>query len=138
VFGPTDQAFQALGKNIVDFVANGFNSAVNDNVLTVSRRVRGCCQSPRTSESSSVAMYPLCHPVFSLQYHVAAGATYASQLYNGEKIPTLDKPYTVGVTIAGGKVQINTATVIQANLNASNGVLHIIDGVRECSVASHR
>ena len=36
IFGPTDQAFQALGKNIVDFVANGFNSAVNDNVLTVS------------------------------------------------------------------------------------------------------
>lgn len=98
VFGPTDQAFQALGKNIVDFVANGFNSKVNDNVLT---------------------------------YHVAAGATYADQLTNGEKIPSLDAPYTLGVTIAGGRVSINQAHVIQANLNASNGVLHIIDGVRE-------
>jgi transforming growth factor-beta-induced protein len=96
VFGPTDQAFQALGKNIVDFVANGFNAKVNDNVLT---------------------------------YHVAAGATYASQLYNGEKIPSLDAPYTLGVTIAGGRVSINTAHVIQADLNASNGVLHIIDAV---------
>lgn len=66
-----------------------------------------------------------------LTYHVAAGATYASQLYNGEKIPSLDAPYTLGVTIAGGRVSINTAHVIQADLNASNGVLHIIDAVRE-------
>lgn len=38
VFGPTDEAFQALGPNVVDFVANGYNSKVNGNVLTVRNR----------------------------------------------------------------------------------------------------
>ena len=65
-----------------------------------------------------------------LTYHVAAGRTFANQLTNGEKIPSLDAPYTLGVSIAGGKVSINNAHVIRADLNASNGVLHIIDGVR--------
>jgi transforming growth factor-beta-induced protein len=67
--------------------------------------------------------------ISSLQYHVAGAAYYAGQLYNGETIPTVDGGATLAVKIAGGKVSINTATVIRANLNASNGVMHVIDGV---------
>lgn len=96
VFAPTDGALAALGPNIDDFASNGFNSKVNDNLLT---------------------------------YHVAGAAYYAGQLYNGETIPTVDGGATLAVKIAGGKVSINTATVIRANLNASNGVMHVIDGV---------
>ena len=36
VFGPTNVAFLALGPNIIDFVANGYNAATNGNILTVS------------------------------------------------------------------------------------------------------
>lgn len=64
-----------------------------------------------------------------MQYHVAAGRTYADQLTDGETIPSLDAPYTLGVTISNDGVEINSARVLRANLNASNGVLHIIDGV---------
>ena len=64
-----------------------------------------------------------------LQYHVAAGATYSNQLTNGQQISTLDAPYSLNVTIAAGTVSINSANVTTADVTASNGVLHIINGV---------
>ena len=65
----------------------------------------------------------------ALQYHVAAGATYSNQLVNGQQISTLDTPYNLSVTLAGGVVSINSANVTQPDLTASNGVLHVINGV---------
>lgn len=64
-----------------------------------------------------------------LTYHVASGAVYSNQLYNGEKIPTLDASQTVTVGINGNAVSINNAPVITANIKASNGVIHVIGGV---------
>jgi uncharacterized surface protein with fasciclin (FAS1) repeats len=72
---------------------------------------------------------PACLTRRNLQYHAAAGATYSNQLTNGQQIPTLDAPFNLSVTIAAGTVSINSANVTTADVTASNGVLHIINGV---------
>jgi transforming growth factor-beta-induced protein len=65
-----------------------------------------------------------------LTYHVVAGTVFSSQLYNGEKVATLDNNLTVGVTINNNEVLLNSnAQVIQADIVASNGVIHIISNV---------
>ena len=63
-----------------------------------------------------------------LTYHVVAGAVRAEALKDGEKIKTLQGE-ELTVRIAGGDVFINSAKVTTADVTASNGVVHIIDGV---------
>ena len=63
-----------------------------------------------------------------LTYHVVAGAVRAEALKDGEKIKTLQGE-ELTVRIAGGDVFINSANVTTADVTASNGVVHIIDGV---------
>ncbi|MBK5111815.1 MAG: fasciclin domain-containing protein [Thermoleophilia bacterium] len=63
-----------------------------------------------------------------LTYHVVSGDVMASDLSDGQKIETVqgDK---LTVKINGDKVMINDATVVQADVEASNGVVHVIDAV---------
>ena len=63
-----------------------------------------------------------------LTYHVVAGTLRAEALKDGEKIKTLQGE-ELTVRIAGGDVFINSANVTTADVTASNGVVHIIDGV---------
>lgn len=63
-----------------------------------------------------------------LEYHVAHGDVKSTDLKNGEQIKTLEG-LNVTVSIQGTTVKINDATVAQANIAASNGVVHIIDSV---------
>ena len=63
-----------------------------------------------------------------LTYHVANLEVFSDQLTNGEQIPTLDNE-VVTVSINGATVKINNATVLKADIKASNGVIHIIDSV---------
>lgn len=63
-----------------------------------------------------------------LTYHVVAGKVMASDLSDGQVVETLNGG-TITVSIAGGTVQINGATVTAADLSGSNGVIHVIDGV---------
>jgi len=63
-----------------------------------------------------------------LEYHVVSGKFLSSDLTNGENVTTLEGA-NLKVTLAGGKVMINDATVETPNVNASNGVVHIIDMV---------
>jgi uncharacterized surface protein with fasciclin (FAS1) repeats len=63
-----------------------------------------------------------------LQYHVTSGKVMSSDLTNGEKIKMLGGG-NVTVDINGSTVKINNATVIKANVEASNGVVHIINEV---------
>merc|ERR1719171_1767543 len=66
-----------------------------------------------------------------LTYHVAAGAVHAADLTNGEKITTVEGKQ-VEARIFGSKgeyVFINNARVTTADVDASNGVVHIIDKV---------
>ncbi len=65
-----------------------------------------------------------------LQYHVINARTPAASLPEGVNtaVTTLDNG-TVYVTKAGSNVSVNGARVIQADVAASNGVIHVIDRV---------
>jgi len=63
-----------------------------------------------------------------LKYHVVEGEVMSSDLTNGQKADTLEGGMLT-VTINGGTVKINDATVATADVPASNGVVHVIDRV---------
>lgn len=63
-----------------------------------------------------------------LTYHVVSGKTMAADLKDGQMITTVEGTM-LEVTITNGKVMINGANVISADIPASNGVIHIIDKV---------
>jgi len=63
-----------------------------------------------------------------LKYHVVSGRVYANQLENGQKAGTLQGS-PVAVRIADGKVTISGATVAAADIETTNGVIHVIDKV---------
>lgn len=63
-----------------------------------------------------------------LTYHVVQGNVQAKDLKDGQMVTTVEgKKLTV--RIAGGAVFINSAKVTTADVEASNGVVHIIDAV---------
>jgi uncharacterized surface protein with fasciclin (FAS1) repeats len=63
-----------------------------------------------------------------LLYHVVKGDVMAADLKDGEHVTTLEgKPLTIG--ISGGTVNVSGATVVKADIPASNGVIHVIDTV---------
>mmetsp|Transcript_12504 Transcript_12504/g.14025 ORF Transcript_12504/g.14025 Transcript_12504/m.14025 type:complete len:750 (-) Transcript_12504:62-2311(-) len=72
-------------------------------------------------------------PVLSniLLYHVAAGETLSTELATGMEIPTLLAQQAVTVDLRNNNdgVQINDATVVGADVLASNGVIHVINQV---------
>ena len=64
-----------------------------------------------------------------LEYHVVSGTVAASgDLSDGQEIATLLEGESVKVTL-GSSVQIDNATVVTADVNAINGVVHIVDEV---------
>ena len=62
-----------------------------------------------------------------LKYHVVSGKMDAASLKSGDIKTLQGKPITVKVE--GDKVMVNSATVTQADVSASNGVIHILDKV---------
>ena len=70
-----------------------------------------------------------------LTYHVVAGEVMASQVagMDGDKVTTVQGG-TFTVKVADGKVSLtdaagNTVNVVKTDVTASNGVIHVIDGV---------
>ncbi len=63
-----------------------------------------------------------------LQYHVVSAYAYASDLSDGQMLTTL-LGQDVTVSISGAGVMINDAMVTLADLDAENGVVHVIDAV---------
>jgi len=63
-----------------------------------------------------------------LTYHVVPGKILSTDLSDGQEATTLQGDVVV-VTIADGTVKINEATVSTPDVEASNGVIHIIDSV---------
>ncbi|CAE8730794.1 unnamed protein product, partial [Polarella glacialis] len=63
-----------------------------------------------------------------LLYHVVGGSTMSSSLKDGRKVTTAQSGQ-LAVQIAGGKVKVGRATVTAADIECSNGVIHVIDKV---------
>ncbi len=63
-----------------------------------------------------------------LKYHVISGRVFSPDAIKAGKAPTVqgDK---VQITQSGSSVKINDATVVKADLDSSNGVIHVIDSV---------
>jgi uncharacterized surface protein with fasciclin (FAS1) repeats len=62
-----------------------------------------------------------------LQYHVVPGQLTASQLKTGE-LQTVEKK-AVNVQVNTNQITVNSAKVIQADIQANNGLIHAIDQV---------
>jgi uncharacterized surface protein with fasciclin (FAS1) repeats len=63
-----------------------------------------------------------------LTYHVVSGKAMAADLTDGQELTTVQGS-KLKVSIKNGKVMINGANVISADIPASNGVIHVIDKV---------
>jgi transforming growth factor-beta-induced protein len=96
VFAPRNEAFDALGADVVQALLDAGNLGLLTEILT---------------------------------FHVVPGvAALSSSLTDGQTVTTLQgDDLTIGV--AGGTVTVNGATVVSADIEATNGVIHIIDAV---------
>jgi uncharacterized surface protein with fasciclin (FAS1) repeats len=63
-----------------------------------------------------------------LSYHVVPGRVLSTDLQSGEVKSVEGGPISVKVDPATG-VQVNDATVVQPDVRASNGIIHVIDNV---------
>lgn len=63
-----------------------------------------------------------------LTYHVVAGEVLAEDVVELDSATTVNGQ-DVEITVEGDTVMINNATVIQADIMTSNGVIHVIDTV---------
>ncbi len=63
-----------------------------------------------------------------LTYHVVSGEYMANEVVEMESIETLQGS-TLEITTTYGEVNIGNATVVQTDINCSNGVIHVIDEV---------
>lgn len=64
-----------------------------------------------------------------LKYHVVSGKVMSADIKEGNSdVPTLEgKDLSIDKTASG--VTVNNAKVVKADINASNGVIHVIDEV---------
>ena len=63
-----------------------------------------------------------------LTYHVVAGNVKAADVIKLSSAKTLNGQ-SVSIKTVGGKVMINNATVVKADIATSNGTIHVIDTV---------
>ena len=63
-----------------------------------------------------------------LTYHVVPGTLTAADLSDGQKLETVAGE-TLTVKVDGDTVMVGDASVVQPDVEASNGVVHVIDGV---------
>jgi uncharacterized surface protein with fasciclin (FAS1) repeats len=64
-----------------------------------------------------------------LLYHVASGTVRSTDLSDGQIVNTLLTGGTLTIDLTGGTVQVGGATVTQADLDVTNGVVHVINAV---------
>jgi uncharacterized surface protein with fasciclin (FAS1) repeats len=63
-----------------------------------------------------------------LEYHVVSGKVMAADIVNLKTASTVVGE-DVQITISGGGVKVNDAQVIKPDVEAENGVIHVIDTV---------
>ena len=64
-----------------------------------------------------------------LRYHVVPGEVTTNQLSPGELTTFEDVPVNIQIDRTTNQVAVNDANVIQANVQASNGIIHVINEV---------
>jgi uncharacterized surface protein with fasciclin (FAS1) repeats len=64
-----------------------------------------------------------------LRYHVVSGDLPADKLTSGEVKTLEDEAVNVKVDTANNQIAVNNASVIQPNVKATNGVIHVINQV---------
>lgn len=107
VFAPTNDAFDGLPAGTLDSLTQPENKDALTTILT---------------------------------YHVVAGAVMSADLTDGQEVTTVQgEILTIGVSDSGVTVTDaggNTVNVVIADVEASNGVIHAIDGVLLPAAAS--
>jgi LPXTG-motif cell wall-anchored protein len=63
-----------------------------------------------------------------VRYHLAPGTITAAQIVQVPTVKTVEGEF-VRITAAGGTVNINDAPVVQPDVPATNGIIHVIGGV---------
>lgn len=63
-----------------------------------------------------------------LKYHVLSGRVFSDAAAKGASVASLQGS-KVNTKTEGGKVKVEAATVVKADIEASNGVIHVIDSV---------
>lgn len=63
-----------------------------------------------------------------LTYHVVSGRVYAREAVSAQRANTLQGG-PIRVSIENGRLKINGAAVVNSDIEASNGVIHVIDSV---------
>jgi uncharacterized surface protein with fasciclin (FAS1) repeats len=64
-----------------------------------------------------------------LLYHVARGERFSGDVVSSSRIRMLNKAFTTVSLPGDGSVKINDATILTVDIDASNGVIHVIDTV---------
>jgi uncharacterized surface protein with fasciclin (FAS1) repeats len=65
-----------------------------------------------------------------LTYHVLSGKVVAADIVKSNgATPTTVNGLPLDIVVRGGKVYVNGANVVTADVQASNGVIHVIDAV---------
>lgn len=64
-----------------------------------------------------------------LTYHVIPGKVMSTDIAGQEVSPETVQGQTLMIDATGDAVMVNGATVVQADIEASNGVIHVIDTV---------
>ncbi len=63
-----------------------------------------------------------------LKYHVVPGRVYSSQAVKLGEAKTVQGS-SIKIAVEDGKAMVNTAKLLATDLDASNGVIHVIDSV---------
>lgn len=61
-----------------------------------------------------------------LTYHVTPGRRYASSVVNAPRVSTLNG---ADIQVDGVRLNVDQAEIVETNIEASNGVIHVINGV---------
>lgn len=64
-----------------------------------------------------------------LTYHVVQGSLLATQVASMPSLPTAQGQPLVVTVQSGGGVRVDGANIVQTDIRASNGVIHVIDAV---------
>ena len=63
-----------------------------------------------------------------LLYHVAPGERFSGDVVASTRVRTVSKGFLFP-SVAGGNAYVNDAQIVMADVDASNGVIHVIDAV---------